>query len=208
MAKKWQKKEITTLEEAAGSKSAEELAEELGRDAADVRGKLQELGLAPSSSGATWFGDPEVAEYGKAMELVRSGKWQEAKKKLTALLDGLDLPEVAASARQMLRVCEVKLDGADAEAEDPFLEAVYLKNRGDLKAALDITTKGGRQSKDERFAYLAASLYALQGKARDAIATLEKAIELNPKNRVYAYHDPDFEDLLERPEAEQIFAAS
>ena len=43
--------------------------------------------------------------------------------------------------------------------------------------------------------YLAASLKALDGDAEQALELLARAIELEPRNRVHAYHDPDFREL-------------
>jgi hypothetical protein len=64
--------------------------------------------------------------------------------------------------------------------------------------ALELCKRGGRQGKDERFAYLAASIHALRGEHDDALKLLELATEMNPKNRIHAYHDPDFAALRGR----------
>ena len=60
--------------------------------------------------------------------------------------------------------------------------------------------RGGRQTRDERFAYLAASIHALREDHEAALRLLDHSIELNPKNRVHAFHDPDFATLRERGE--------
>jgi len=156
----------------------------------------------------SWYADPQVGRYEAAVKLVQEGKWAKAQKALTAVIDEADVPEVAARARQMLKICEAQADDGKGTAEDPFLEAVYLKNKGQLEAALEICSKSGRQTKDERFAYLAASVHALSDRMDEAAEALKKAVELNPKNRVYAYHDPDFEPVLGQPELQELFGAS
>ena len=78
----------------------------------------------------------------------------------------------------------------------------------DLDAALEICSRGGRQSKDDRFAHLAASIHAVRGDIDKAAKFLELAIQLNPRNRVLAFHDPDFEALREEPEHADLFAAT
>jgi hypothetical protein len=72
---------------------------------------------------------------------------------------------------------------------------VVAKNRGDYAAVLEVCARGGRRGKDERFAYLAASALALSGDLDEAVKVLQQAIELNPENRVHAFHDPDFRVL-------------
>ena len=82
---------------------------------------------------------------------------------------------------------------------------MFEKNRGKLDEALALCKAGGRWSKDERFAYLAASIYTLMEDYEKAASFLELAIDLNPKNRVHAFHDADFEDLRSHPEYRQLF---
>src|SRR5436309_9919706 len=66
------------------------------------------------------------------------------------------------------------------------LPIFYEKNRGNLAEALEMSRKGGRDQKDERFAYLAASIHALENRWDEAAQTLARAVELNPKNRIHA----------------------
>jgi tetratricopeptide (TPR) repeat protein len=209
MAKKWQQKEIAALKGSAAKLTIHELADRFGTDTASVEEKLGELGLeARKGFEKAWYDDPQVARYEAAVKLVQNGSWKKAHQELSELVPEVDVPEVVARARQMLKICEVQLqEGADA-AQDPFLEAVYLKNRGRLEEALAICSVGGRQAKEDRFAYLAASVHALSERADEAVAALRKAVELNPKNRVYAYHDPDFEPILGQPELQELFGAS
>ena len=75
----------------------------------------------------------------------------------------------------------------------------------DLKAALDIAQKGGRDQKDERFAYLAASIHAVENRLEDAVQALAKAVELSPKNRIHAFHDADFAELRKNRDHRHLF---
>jgi hypothetical protein len=59
---------------------------------------------------------------------------------------------------------------------------------------------------DERYLYLNASLKALNGDAEDAIEMLRSAIASEPKNRIHAYHDPDFENLEKLEEFQELVA--
>jgi tetratricopeptide (TPR) repeat protein len=104
-------------------------------------------------------------------------------------------------------MCRQQLEAAGSAPRDsdPFLMAVYERNRGNFEAALDLCSRGGRQGKDERFTYLAASLLAVMGEDEKAASVLAQAIELNPKNRIHAYHDSDFDSLRESSDHKQLF---
>ena len=124
-----------------------------------------------------------------------------------------DRPEVRERARQLLAVSRQKAQEAGGKAAkepeaDPYLLAVYQKNRGDFQAALDICRKEGRDSKDERFAYLVASIHAAEGRIEEAAQALSRAAELNPKNRIHAFHDPDFAELRKNRDYRPLFGLS
>ena len=76
------------------------------------------------------------------------------------------------------------------------------RNDGDLERALKICTAGSR-TRDGRFVYLASCIRALMGEA-SALDLLAKAIELDPKNRVRAFHDADFASLNEDERFESL----
>ena len=211
MAKEWEHKDDTYLKRYASTKTLEELAARFETSAEAVRTKLEELHVQckPSVASGGIYDDPAVDLFGKGMEHLRHGKWKQAKTAFEKVLTEGDLLEVSDRARQMLRLCDsLQSEGARASEVDPFVQAVFEKNRGKFEAALEICSQGGRQAKDERFAYLAASVYALSGQEDPATAALISAIDMNPKNRIYAYHDPDFQDLLDSPEVQLLFEAS
>jgi tetratricopeptide (TPR) repeat protein len=144
--------------------------------------------------------DPLVQRYEQGLRAMHGGKWAEAARVFREVAAAPDEPELAGRARQQLSACEQRTGKhADAQAAagqaEPFLLAVFEKNRGAYDVALQICARGGRQSRDERFAYLAASIHALRGDRDDAVRFLSHAIALNPKNRVHAFHDPDFASL-------------
>ncbi len=145
--------------------------------------------------------DPAVEVYEAGIRAMYRQRWAEAAKLFRRVIEGRDggEAELQERAQQQLHICEDKLGGERGrQEEDPFLLAVVRKNAGEYDEALALCTRGGRQSKDERFAYLAASIHALRGEGEEAARFLELAIDLNPKNRVHAFHDPDFQTLRER----------
>ena len=160
MPKKWLKKDTEALKKTASEKTVDELAKAHGATPAEVKAKLDELGLT-AAGGGNPYEDPSVGKYEDAVKKLAKGQWAGAAKALEAVITESPLPEVVDRARQMLSVARQHLD-EDGAAEDPFLEAVVEKNRGNLDTALELCKRGGRQGKDERFALLAASIYALE----------------------------------------------
>lgn len=209
MAKEWNSKEITYLKRYAATKDLAELAQRMEADESEVRAKLADLGLSAADherQRSRLGNEPLLETYEKALQALYGGKIADAEKLLTKVTEECDQPELAERARQLLTAARArKNDGP--ETDDPFLLAVYEKNRGNYSEALEIAKKGGRSGKDERFAYLEASIHALEDRLDDAAGALDKAIELNRKNRVHAFHDPDFAALRESGEHSDVFAS-
>lgn len=206
MAKSWKDSDTDYLKRYSKTKTLPQLAQRFGKTPAAVGAKLAELRLEskegkPGGAGA----DPEVAVLEAAIEAMYAGKYKPAAAKLEQVLAASDRPELLARARQLLAACRRHLDEATPDAADPYLDAVYAKNRGDLDEALEMCKRGGRQKKDERFAFLAASIHAVAGRDEEAAEALAQAIELAPVNRVHAFHDPDFARLREGQEHAHLF---
>jgi tetratricopeptide (TPR) repeat protein len=156
--------------------------------------------------------DPVLANFNKALEALHGKGWAKAAKLFESVIEETDTPELRERARQYLAACrlqEHKAKGEDGPSPDvdPYLRAVFEKNRGNYAAALDLVKKNGGE-KDERFAYLAASIHAAEGHKDEAAKTLAHAVELNAKNRVHAFHDPDFAELRRDPEHRHLFDLS
>lgn len=205
MARSWQKSEITYLKRYGGTKTPEELAKRFETDVKEVARQLKELGVESKESGAGLYDDPAVDAYEKAVKALHKGKWKDAAGKFEKIIAETDLPEIAARAQQYLSICRSHLEeDSGSDGDDPFLRAVVLKNAGSLNEALKIASKGPKG--DDRYPYLAASIHALKKEGDKAEEALKRAIELNPKNRVYAFHDPDFTHLREHEEYADLFS--
>ncbi len=147
----------------------------------------------------------DLDRFGKALELLQASDWAKAAalfKDVIAQTEGIHLRD---RARQMLAICEHQL-ADDVEVADPYLGAVFEKNRGNLDEAMALIEKAGTDN--ERFAFLAASVLSLKGDIDEALEHLDNAIRLEPKNRVHAYHDPDFRELREHEEFQSLVAGS
>jgi predicted Zn-dependent protease len=160
--------------------------------------------------------DSSLKAYTEALEALHRKSWAKAAQLFASVVESSDLPEMRERARQYLAAC--RLQEAQHEAKsgkksredegDSYLRAVVEKNRGDLDAALALCRHGGADQKDERFAYLAASIHAVQGRVDEAAQALSRAVELSSKNRIHAFHDPDFAELRGNPSFRPIFGLS
>lgn len=164
-------------------------------------GATQVSGSSPS--------DPALEAYAEALNALYRQDWETSARLFESVVRDGDRPDLAERARQLLAVSRQRQNGGaakkEAEAGDPFLQAVVAKNRGDLAGALALCREGGRDAKDERFAYLAAAVHALESRTEEAARALSRAVELNSKNRVHAYHDADFADLRKQKDHRQLF---
>jgi len=167
---------------------------------------------ARSTGAAAAYDDPALDALTAGLQALQQKDWPKAAELFESALAQSDRSDLSARARQFLASARQQMAEKPAAKEkeegDPFLRAVFEKNRGDLAAALDLCRREGREQKDERFAYLAASIHAVEGRLEEAVQALSRAIELNPRNRVHAYHDPDFADLRRDRDHRQLFGLS
>ncbi len=196
MAKRWKTSEVSYLKRYAKIRTTAELADRFNVDADGVTDKLTELGLASKDSVAEIRieHDPLMKVYTQGTRALYGQKWRDAKKAFNEVLAKTDHPELRMGAQKYLEVCESNLNKPPA-ADDPFLLAVFERNRGNFDEALDLCSRGNRASKDDRFAYLASAIHAVQGDLEKAAGMLESAISLDPKNRVHACYDSDFDAM-------------
>lgn len=167
----------------------------------------------PKTAPARPVGDPDIDAFTAGLSALQTKDWAKAAELLEQVVAETDRPEVRARARQLLAVSRQKVQEAGGKQAketdaDPYLLAVYQKNRGDFQAVLDACRKEGRDTKDERFAYLAASVHVLEGRIEEAAQVLVRAVELNPKNRIHAFHDPDFAELRKNRDYRPLFGLS
>lgn len=157
--------------------------------------------------------DPDLDALTAGLAALQNKDWAKAAELLEQAVTQTDRPEVRERARQLLAVSRQKAQEAGGKTaqepdSDPYLLAVYEKNRGNFRAVLDFCGKDKRAEKDERFAYMLASIHALEGRTEEAAQALVKAVELNPKNRIHAFHDPDFAELRKNRDYRPLFGLS
>lgn len=206
MEKLWSKTEVTYLKRHHDGTSVEDLAQRFHTDVETVRAKMQELGLAAGSS-QLGVDEEALAAFSAGVDALNDKSWQAAADHFETAINAAEGRQLRDRARQYLAICREAL--ADPEpVDDPYLAALMAKNRGDFDAALETAGRIGDLGSDERAAYLVASIQALRGDDDEAVGTLGTAIELEPKNRVHAYHDPDFTSLREREDFQSLLGAA
>ena len=207
MDKLWSKSESAHLQRYANSQTLEELAQRFHTDTEAVREKIEELGLSPKP-GNIYDQDEAFGHFEKAVGFFHEKKYEAAVEHLEKAIAETDTRQLADRARQYLQICRDRLE-KEPEVEDLYLAAVMEKNRGRLDSALELCEKhGGDPEKDEKLAYLLASIRALSGDEDEAIEHLARAIELEPRNRVHAYHDADFASLREHEALARLLGAT
>lgn len=132
----------------------------------------------------------DLEAFSKAMTAMGERDFSSAAKLFEQLIADTDGRHLRDRCRQFLAICQ-QANADDNVGDDPYFAAVFEKNRGNLEAAMEHCGNAD----EARFVYLRASLKALMEEEEAALAELEKAIELDSKSRVHAFHDPDFQSL-------------
>jgi tetratricopeptide (TPR) repeat protein len=207
MSRKWRKEDDTYFKRYARKRTLDELVARFRTEPDQVKAHLEELKLQTKDGHGyqePWV-DPALADFEKGLAAFHTNKIATASKHFQVVLDSSDESDLRNRAQVYLDVCEARESVDDEKSDDPFLEAVVAKNLGDFEAAMAVCNAGGRRSKDERFAYLAATVKAAAGEEEEALALLRQAIEMNPENRVHAFHDSDFDSMRSSADFEELF---
>ncbi len=202
MAKSWTKTELAHLGRNAASMSIEGLAEEFNTDADNVRSKIADLGL-DSKESTSADEVVAIADYTRGIELLNKQEWAKAAEVFEKIATSSDAIHLADRARQSLAICVERIGDHSTGDGDHYVRAVVEKNHGNLEQALEICRQHGNPE-EEPFAYLMASIQALGGAEDEALELLANAIREEPKNRVHAYHDSDFQSLHGSEEFSQL----
>lgn len=208
MSKRWKREELSYLKRYAQGRRVAELVERFKTDSATVLLKLKELDLEALDSvePAPLEGSHQLALFERALKALHAGRFAQSADGFRKVFEESDQPDLMNRARRYLTIAEERAGRGDEEiTADPYLQAVYERNRGNFDEALAISSAGGRRSKDSRFAYLVSSIHVAQGELGSAAEYLATAIELDPMSRIHAANDADFEDLKASAEHANLF---
>ena len=143
-----------------------------------------------------------LQQFQAAIQLVQQGKFERAIAALEKVM-GTAPPEIVERCRMYIASSRRQLDRQGLKfltPEERYDYAVSQINAGDFEEAAGQLK--GILAEDPRadFAFYGlALLYSITGKTQDCLDSLAQAIELNPKNRLQARSDNDFQSMVDDP---------
>lgn len=144
----------------------------------------------------------QVQQYESAVRLMREGKYEKAKAALEALIAS-DAGDLIDRARVHKNACERQIAKSEVKfgtPEERFDYAVSLLNGGFYEDAREHFNAIVVEVPAADYAhYGLALLFCMTGRPEDCFSALARAIELNPRNRIQARLDADFQDLIDDP---------
>jgi tetratricopeptide (TPR) repeat protein len=145
---------------------------------------------------------PGFQHYEAAVLLLQQGKFDKALSALEKLL--LDAPvEIKDRCRIYISTCQRQLQSLGRSFQTPeehYDYAISLLNTGYYEEAREQLSKilGDHPEADYAF-YGLAVLESITGRVPDCLSNLSRAIQLNPKCRVQARADNDFQNMADDP---------
>lgn len=141
-----------------------------------------------------------VALYEKGLKALQRHRYDAASTAFRQLFELYpDERELHERARLYIAVCE-RATGPRAKppkgADERILAATFALNRHDVDDALALLrTAAATDSSNDHVQYMLALAHAQRADANTAGRHLSKAIALNPRNRLNAKHEPDFDPI-------------
>ncbi|MGB0065180.1 MAG: tetratricopeptide repeat protein [Terracidiphilus sp.] len=170
------------------------------RNAASSRKKNTSAnGKADRRSGATGL---LFQHYEAAVLLLQQGKYEKALAALEKLLPEAPA-EIQDRCRMYISTCQRQLQAAGrsfSTPEEHYDYAISLLNTGYYEEAREQLNTILSDHPDADYAsYGLAVLESITGHTQQCLASLSRAIELNPKCRVQARADNDFQNMADDP---------
>lgn len=141
-------------------------------------------------------------QYQSAVQLVQQGKYEKALPALEKLLAAAPL-ELLDRCRMYIATCQRQMERgplAFTTPEERFDYAIARLNSGEYDDAREHLNALVAQDARADYAYYGlAVLDSIMGRAQECLANLSRAIELNPRNRLQARSDNDFQSMADDP---------
>jgi tetratricopeptide (TPR) repeat protein len=165
-------------------------------------GKTGQPAKAELASATASTAKVQLEAFAHAIQLLNQRNYSEAKEWFEKAKHGPSL-EVGANAATHVRMCERRLAAPPPEpksAEDHYNYAVALINLRNLqKARQHLETALEMEPLADHVHYAMAVIRALSGDTSGAYDSLKRAIELQPRNRMVARQDSDFDAIGRNP---------
>ena len=155
----------------------------------------------PSAHPNTGTG-PAFQHFQAAVVLLQGGKFDKALAAFEKLLAAAP-PELQERCKMYISVCQRQLDTHSltfSTPEEHYDYAVSLLNTGYYEEAREQFSNilAAHPGADYAF-YGLALLDSITGRTQDCLSNLARAIELNPRNRLQARADNDFQSMVDDP---------
>ncbi|MBZ5551933.1 MAG: tetratricopeptide repeat protein [Acidobacteriia bacterium] len=154
--------------------------------------------------------DPQAVKlYEAALKSFGSHEFARARDTFQKVIDQFPKePDIVERARVHLNICQQRLakgTGSAKTAEDLYNLAIIHLNRREFGEAMASLEKAlALDPKGDHILYGMAALESLQGHLEPALKHLQRAIQLNPLNRMAALSDPDFEPIAPTTEFQAL----
>lgn len=171
------------------------------RSAATGRKKNPQPAAKPGGHSTTGTG-PAFQHYQSAVQLLQQGKFEKALAAFEKLLP-IAPPEIKERCQMYMCTCQRQLDQSRLTfltPEEHYDYAISQLNTGFYEEAREQFNSILATYPGADYAFYGLSLLdAMTGRTQDCLKNLARAIELNPKNRLQARADNDFQSMVDDP---------
>lgn len=145
---------------------------------------------------------PAFQHYQAAVQLLQQGKYEKAAAAFEKLLPAAPI-EIIERCRVYIATCRRQMEKHSlnfATPEEHYDYAISKLNTGYYDEAREQFLSILMNHPDIDYAFYGlAVLDSITGRAQDCLSNLARAIELNPKNRLQARADNDFQSMVDDP---------
>jgi tetratricopeptide (TPR) repeat protein len=155
-----------------------------------------------SGNHSTPVAGPAFQHYQAAVQLLQQGKYDKALAAFEKLLPAAPA-EILERCKMYISTCQRQLEQSRLTfltPEEHYDYAVSKLNTGYYEEAREQFNKILADHPEADYAYYGmAVLDSITGRPQDCLANLARAIELNPRNRLQARADSDFQSMVDDP---------
>jgi len=146
--------------------------------------------------------NPASQQYQAGVQLLQQAKYDKALAVFEKLLT-MAPPEIVERAKMYISTCQRQMGHANLAFQTPeerYDYAISQLNQGYYEEARDqFNGVIGEHPRADYAFYGLAVLDSITGHPQDCLDNLARAIELNPKNRLQARSDNDFQSMVDDP---------
>ena len=155
-----------------------------------------------AGTGGHTFSGPAFHHYESAVQLVQAGKYEKGLAAFEKLLPAAP-PQLVERCKMYISTCKRQLAQSQLSfltPEEHYDYAVSQLNTGYFEEAREHFNRIlGEHPQADYALYGLALLDSVTGRTQDCLKNLARAIELNPRNRLQARADNDFQSMVDDP---------